>query len=125
MSRRTIVALAVVATLLLVGLGWWAWRAPLVPALIFSARVARPSRVDVGSTLTGRVREVLVAEGQQLRRGEALVRLEGDELVAALEQARASERQAAARLAGLRSTGRSAAQAGVTQAESVLVAARA
>ena len=44
---------------------------------------------------------------------------------AALAQAIASERQAGARLAGLRSSGRSGAQAGVAQAESVLAAARA
>ena len=42
-----------------------------------------------------------------------------------LAQAEANERQAQARLRGLRSTGRLAAQANVTQAESVLVAARA
>jgi len=54
-----------------------------------------------------------------------LVRLESDELRAALAQAQAGETQAAARLAGLRSTGRSGAQAGVAQAASVLVAAQA
>ena len=136
MSRRTILALAAFATLLVAVLAWWALRAPLVPALtvqpaplvrtlLFSARVATASRVDVGSTLTGRVLEVAVDEGAQVRRGDVLVRLESDELRAALDQAQASERQAAARLAGLRSSGRSAAQAAVAQAESVLQAARA
>ena len=136
MSRRTILALAALAALLVAVLAWWALRAPLVPALtvqpaplvrtlLFSARVATASRVDVGSTLTGRVLEVAVDEGAQVRRGDVLVRLESDELRAALDQAQASERQAAARLAGLRSSGRSAAQAAVAQAESVLQAARA
>jgi len=136
MSRRTILALAAFATLLVAVLAWWALRAPLVAALtvqpaplvrtlLFSARVATASRVDVGSTLTGRVLEVAVDEGAQVRRGDVLVRLESDELRAALDQAQASERQAAARLAGLRSSGRSAAQAAVAQAESVLQAARA
>jgi HlyD family secretion protein len=81
-------------------------QAPLVRTLQFSARVATLSRVDVGSTITGRVAQVLVAEGAQVRRGDALLRLESDELVAAVTQAVAAERQAAARLAGLRSTGR-------------------
>ncbi len=99
--------------------------APLVRTLQFSARVATASRVELGSTLTGRVLTVAVAEGAQVRAGDVLVRLESDELRAALAQSRASERQAAARLAGLRSTGRSAAQAGVAQAESVRVAAQA
>jgi len=136
MSRRTILALAAFAALLVAVLAWWALRvpvvaaltvqpAPLVRTLLFSARVATSSRVDVGSTLTGRVLEVAVDEGAQVRRGDVLVRLESEELRAALGQAQASERQAAARLAGLRSSGRSAAQAAVAQAESVLLAARA
>ncbi len=116
------------------GLAWWIKRAPLVQAvrvqmaplvrtLQFSGRVATSSRVDVGSTLTGRVVKVTVLEGATVRQGEVLVRLESDELRAALQQAQASERQAAARLDGLRSTGRSSAQALVAQADSVLVAA--
>lgn len=128
--------LASVALLLSAAAAWWFTRAPVVAAvavqpaplvrtLLFSARVATASRVELGSTLTGRVREVLVAEGATVRQGDVLVRLESEELRAALEQARASERQSAARLAGLRSSGRSAAQAGVAQAESVLQAARA
>jgi HlyD family secretion protein len=68
---------------------------------------------------------VLVAEGAQVRRGEPLVRLESSELQAALAQAQASERQAAARIAGLRGTGRNSAQAAVAQTDSVLVAAEA
>jgi HlyD family secretion protein len=136
MSRRTILALAAFAALLVAVLAWWALRAPVVPALtvqsaplvrtlLFSARVATSSRVDVGSTLTGRVLAVAVDEGAQVRRADVLVRLESEELRAALDQAQASERQAAARLAGLRSSGRSTAQAAVAQAESVLQAARA
>lgn len=136
MSRRTIVLLAALALVLAAAAAWLLLRAPRVAAtavqtapllrtLIFSARVATSSRVELGSTLTGRVLAVAVDEGAQVRRGEVLVRLESDELRAALEQARASERQAAARLGGLRSSGRSAAQAGVAQADSVLQAAQA
>jgi HlyD family secretion protein len=103
--------------------------APLVrsraAAHVLLRACGRASRVELGSTLTGRVREVLVAEGATVRQGDVLVRLESEELRAALAQARASERQAAARLAGLRSTGRKAAQAGVAQADSVLQAAQA
>lgn len=134
--RRSIFTLAAAALVLAAVLAWWFTRAPVVAAmtvqpaplvrtLLFSARVATASRVDLGSTLTGRVREVLVAEGATVRQGDVLVRLESEELRATLEQARASERQAAARLAGLRSSGRSAAQAGVAQADSVLLAAQA
>ena len=116
--------------------GWWFTRAPsalavivqpvpLVRTLQFSARVATASRVDVGATITGRVTQVTVAEGASVRRGEVLVRLETAELQAALDQARASEQQAVARLAGLRGSGRSTVQAGLAQADAVLVAAQA
>jgi HlyD family secretion protein len=136
MPRRALWITVLLSALAAVLAAWWFTRpatvaaatlraAPLVRTLQFSARVATLSRVDVGSTLTGRVVEVAVDEGASVRKGDLLVRLESDELRAALAQARASEQQAAARLAGLRSTGRSAAQAGVEQAASVLQAAQA
>jgi HlyD family secretion protein len=136
MSRRWIVTLAALVITGAALIGWWALRPPAVPAvevraaplvrtLLFSARVATSSRVEVGSTLTGRVQDVAVREGASVRRGDVLVRLESEELLAALAQARAAERQAEARLAGLRSTGRTTARAGVAQADSVLVAAQA
>lgn len=121
---------------LAVALGaWWFSRAPAVAAvavqsapllrtLQFSARVATASRVDVGATVTGRVLQVWVAEGAAVGAGDVLVQLEGAELQAALDQARASEQQAAARVAGLASSGRQGAEAGVAQADSVLRAAQ-
>ena len=99
--------------------------APLVRTLQFSARVATLSRVDVGSTVTGRVAQVRVAEGAQVRQGDVLVQLESEELRAALAQAVASQRQAQARLTGLRSSGRTAAQAARAQADATLQAASA
>lgn len=97
----------------------------MVRTLQFSARVATLSRVDVGSTVTGRVAQVLVTEGAQVRKDEVLVQLESDELRAALTQALASERQAQARLSGLRSTGRSGARAALAQSDATLLAATA
>jgi HlyD family secretion protein len=134
MVRRSVMVVVAVGVVAAAGLAAWWLRAPsvaavtlqtaaLVRTLQFSARVATASRVDVGSTLTGRVLNVAVAEGAQVRRGDVLLRLESDELRAALMQAQAAERQAAARLAGLRSTGRSSAQAALAQTDSVLIAA--
>jgi HlyD family secretion protein len=122
-----------VASLLLI---WWMQRpprvevlrlqtAPLVSSLQVSARVAALSRVDLGSTLTGRIVAVAVREGDSVRAGQPLIGLESDELAAVLQQARASERAADARLAGLRSSGRKALQASIAQAQSVLANARA
>lgn len=99
--------------------------APLVRTLQFSARVATLSRVDVGSTITGRVAQVRVDEGAAVRQGDVLLQLESDELDAALAQAVAAEKQAQARLAGLRSTGRVAATATTAQAAANLRAAAA
>lgn len=68
----------------------------LVRTLQFSARVATVSRVDVGATITGRVRQVRVEEGARVRAGQVLIELEEDELRAALRQAQATQAQAAA-----------------------------
>jgi HlyD family secretion protein len=101
---------AVAAGVALAGLlAWFALRgapseavaaryAPLVRTLQFSARVATLSRVDVGSTVTGRVEAVLVREGDQVRQDQPLLRLESEELQAALAQAAATEQQAGATL---------------------------
>jgi HlyD family secretion protein len=136
MKRRWLWVAGALAFLALALVAWFTLRAPGVDALElhqapllrtlqFSARVATLSRVDVGSTVTGRVAQVLVSEGAQVRKGELLVRLESDELRAALAQAVAAEQQAAARIAGLRSSGRSSAKAGLAQADSTLKAAQA
>ncbi|WP_304866537.1 efflux RND transporter periplasmic adaptor subunit [Rhodoferax sp.] len=108
-QRRWIWIFAGVLAVALAGAAWLFLRAPRVEALVmqmaplvrtlqFSARVATLSRVDIGSTLTGRVAQVLVREGAQVQRGETLIRLETDELNAALAQAVAAERQADATL---------------------------
>jgi HlyD family secretion protein len=115
---------------------WWRGRAvpvdvlqvrmaPLVRTVQFSARVQALSRVDIGATVTGRVSEVLVAEGAQVQAGAELVRLESQELRAALAQALAAQQQATARLAGLRSTGRSSASAALAQAQATVDATQA
>ena len=133
---KTLLWIGVLALLVsAVGGWWWWWRvpqvdaivlhsAPLVRTLQFSARVATLSRVEIGSTVTARVAQVLVDEGAQVHRGDVLVQLEADEQRAALAQAVAAEQQAQARVAGLRSSGRSAAQAALAQAEATLAAAR-
>jgi HlyD family secretion protein len=136
MPRRSVLAVAAIGVVLASLLAWWWLRAPRVAALTlqvaplvrtlqFSARVAAASRVDVGATVTGRVLQVAVTEGASVKQGDLLLRLESDELQAALAQAQASERQAVARLGGLRSTGRGSAEAALAQTDSVLLAAQA
>ena len=136
--RRWLLAAAVLVLVLAAAGGAYAWRgralpvdvvqmrlAPLVRTVQFSARVEALSRVEIGSTVTGRVAEVLVTDGAQVRQGALLVRLESEELRAALAQAQSSQQQAAARLAGLRSTGRAAASAALAQAQAAVDATQA
>jgi HlyD family secretion protein len=138
MSRKWIVlGLLLLCAALLAAAGWAVWgrpaavpavqvqAAPLVRTLLFSARVATLSRVEVGSTVTGRVAAVRVREGQAVAADEPLLELEDDEGRAALGQAEAGVRQAAARLAGLQAGGRDVADATVAQAEAQVRAAEA
>jgi HlyD family secretion protein len=92
---------------------------PLIRTLQFSARVASTSRVDVGSVVTGRVVQVLAVEGAEVKRGDVLLQMETTELDATLQQSKAAELQASARLIGIRTTGLLVVQAAVTQADSV------
>ncbi len=135
-SRRWFVVLCVLSIIVVGGLVVWFTRPPAVPAvkvqwsllirtLQFSARVATLSRVDVGSTVTGRVVFVPVMEGVEVKKGDELVRLESDELQAALAQAQATELQANERLSGLKSTGRRVTDAAVLQADSLVSKAQA
>jgi HlyD family secretion protein len=135
-SRRWLwISLAIVAVVAIIFAVWWFTRppavaavkaqwSPLVRTLQFSARVATTSRVDIGSTITGRVTQVMVREGDLVKKDVALIQLESEELKAALQQAKAAENQANERLAGLRSTGRSVVDAAVAQADSVVVKAQ-
>lgn len=119
-----------------VALGVWMWRAQapqvdalalkpqaLVRSLQFSARVQTPARVDIGSTLTGRVERVLVREGAAVSVGTPLVELESAELRAALGQAEAALRQAQARSVSQQAVGRPSTDAALTQAETALAVA--
>jgi len=136
MERRWIWIAGIIAVIAAATLLWLSLRspqvaaiemqyAPLLRSLQFSARVATLSRVDVGSTITARVVKVLVDDGVAVRQGDVLVQLESDELRAALVQAQASANQVQARLAGLRSTGRTAARAAVMQADATMRTAQA
>lgn len=135
MHRRTLLFVVLTLSGVAAIFAWYSMRVPsvaamavqsqpLVRTLLFSARIASASRVEIGATMTGRVAQVRVAEGARVKQGDTLVRLESDELQAALAQAQAGLRQAQARLTGLQSSGRSAVQASLEQAESVRHAAQ-
>jgi HlyD family secretion protein len=109
---------------------WWV-RAPgvavttvnaqmLVRTLQFTGRVKTPARVDVGVTLTGRVQQVRVREGDVVAQGDALIELEADEWRAAWQQAQAGWQQAQARLGSVQALALPSAEAALAQAEATV-----
>ena len=101
-SQGTVGALVLVLALGAGVYAWWqrptsvettqATSRPLVRTLQFTARVATPARVELGTTLTGRVARVLVDEGDAIQAGATLIELETDEARAASRWARATSR---------------------------------
>ena len=133
--HRLVLAGGVLLGLALAYAGVQVWRGPQVPAvalqaqplvrtLQFSARVETRSRVHVGSTMVGRVEQVLVREADAITPGQLLVQLESAELQAAWQQAQASLAQAQAQLANVRSNSRIGRQAQVAQAQASLTQAQ-
>ncbi len=133
--HRLVLAGGVLLGLALAYAGVQAWRGPQVPAvalqaqplvrtLQFSARVETRSRVYVGSTMVGRVEQVLVREADAITPGQLLVQLESAEQQAAWQQAQASLAQAQAQLANVRSNSRIGRQAQVAQAQASLTQAQ-
>ena len=96
---------------------------PLVRTLQFTGRVKTPARVEVGVTLTGRVQQVRVREGDVVAQGDALIELEADEWRAAWLQAQASAQQAQARLGSVQALVLPSAEANLAQAEATVLQA--
>jgi len=104
---------------------------PLVQKVVATGRVRPPARISLASLALGRVRAVLVREGDRVAGGQLLVKLDDVEQAAALRQAQGRVAEAAARLEQVRGVaGRQAAEAlhqaevRVAQAEQDLARAR-
>ncbi|HYR25138.1 MAG TPA: efflux RND transporter periplasmic adaptor subunit [Aquabacterium sp.] len=132
-TRTRLVGVGALLLLVAVAL-WMAWRPtavaavkvqrlPLSQTLQFTARVKTPQRVDVGVTVTGRVAQVLVREGDRVQAGAPLIQLEADEARAAWLQAQAAQQQAQARRVSQQQLSLPNAQAALAQAEATLAAA--
>ncbi len=72
-------------------------RSPIAHRVVATGRVMPPARVQLGSTVLGRARDVLVAEGDRVKAGQVLIQLDDAEAKAAVAQARAGVAQAGAR----------------------------
>lgn len=115
--RRAVVLLVVVA---LAGAAWWGWQRPDVLVVDTAAAVAMPAAAateravldatgyvtarraaTVSAKVTGRVAEVFIEEGQRVRAGEVLARLDPSDADAALALARSQLAAAEAQLEDL------------------------
>lgn len=100
-------------------------RGELVKTVVASGHVETAFRVEIGSQITGMVREVLVDEGQAVTQGQSLVALETNELKALEVQAEGAKAQAEARVRQMRELTRPAAEEALKQAKANLANAEA
>jgi len=89
----------------------------IVQRVVATGRVRPPARVALASLVLGRVREVLVQEGDRVAPGQLLLRLDDAEAGAALRQAQGKVAEAAARLEQVRGVGGRQAAEALQQAE--------
>jgi len=95
-------------------------RGDLTHTVVASGRVAAAARTTLGSTVVGRVAEVRFREGDRVKTGEVLVRLEDREALAAVSQARAAVVQAQARRDAMRTISGRVAEEDLRQAQSAV-----
>ena len=91
----------VLAGLALTGWSWWGTRRNARDVISASGRI-EVTEVNVGSKVTGRIIALTVDEGTDVKQGQLIATLEGDELEAQLRQARAAQQSAEAKLAQAR-----------------------
>lgn len=99
-------------------------RGNLVESVVASGHVETPYRVEIGSQITGTVEEVLVQEGERVRKGQPLISLESRELKAAMVQAQGAVAQAEARIRQLDELTLPSAKEALAQAKATLLNAQ-
>jgi len=108
--------------------GWRWWVGPIaevlavqrrdaVQTVVASGHVESPNRVDIGAALTGTVQQVPVVEGQAVKAGDVLLRLDSAELRATAQAAQLALQQAQGRLRQLQEVQRPVAEQALRQAE--------
>lgn len=95
-------------------------RADFVQSVVASGHVEAPYRVNIGSQITGVVVEVPVAEGQTVKAGDTLVKLDDKELRATVSQMEGAVAQAEARMRQLRELTLPAAEESLKQAQATM-----
>jgi HlyD family secretion protein len=129
----------ILALLVLLGLGTWQGariilgpavvvdevrRGNLVESVVASGHVETPYRVEIGSQITGTVEEVLVREGERVRKGQPLISLQARELTGAVVQAQGAVAQGEARIRQLEELTLPSANEALAQAKANLLNAQ-
>ena len=96
----------------------------LVETVVASGHVETPYRVEIGSQITGTVEDVLVQEGEHVRKGQPLISLESRELKAAMVQSQGAVAQSEARIRQLEELTLPSAKESLTQAKANLLNAQ-
>jgi len=99
-------------------------RRDVVQSVVATGRVATPYRTEIGSQIVGTVIEVAVEEGETVKAGQTLVRLEANEARAGVKQAEVAVAQAEARLRQLRELQLPVADQALRQADANLTNAQ-
>jgi len=99
-------------------------RGTLLRSVVATGRVTTPYRVAIGSQVTGTVAEIPVREGQEVARGQVLIRLEASELQADSAQAQSAVTQAETQLRHLNDVTLPVAIRTLAQAEATLLNAQ-
>ena len=99
-------------------------RGTLLRSVVATGRVTTPFRVAIGSQVTGTVAEIPVREGQEVARGQVLIRLQASELQAGLAQAQSAVIQAETQLHHLNDVTLPVAIRTLAQAEAMLLNAQ-
>ncbi len=85
---------AAVATAIIAAGSWWVGRSPIPDGLAWGNGRIEAEEADVAPQYPGRVAEILAQEGDLVEKGQALARMDTEELEAALREAKAQAREA-------------------------------
>ena len=99
-------------------------RAPLTQSVVATGRIATPARITVGAPLAATVLAISVREGDSVKPGQVLARLQADDAEALVRQAAAALEEAEARLSQIATVGEPVAAQALAQAEANLHVAR-
>lgn len=98
-------------------------RKPVIETLVMNGRVLARYRPEIGASVGGVIREVMVEEGDRVKAGQEIARLDDTELRALVGEARSRVRQAEARLRLVASANERANAEGLQRARAILAEA--